>query len=195
MAFRLLIITGTSGTGKTTISTKIASILGIEQIVATDAIRELLRVEFSSAEAPALHRSSFESAGGSVFSDWKEAVDAVTGGINAIIGESLVEKSDLMVEGVHYFPNKEIIDLWKESGGEVAGIVLHVDGEEVHRRMIANREKHNGKSVSHYLENLDRIRKIQEAIMDVGIREGWNLIDPTEEDDVIGAIKSILAGY
>jgi len=195
MAFRLLIITGTSGTGKTTISTKIASLLGIGKIVATDDIRELLRADFSSTEVPALHRSSFESAGGTVFSDWKEAVDALSGVINTIIEESLVEESDLLVEGVHYFPNKEIIDLWKESGGEVAGIVLHVESEEVHRRMIVGRDKHNGKSASHYLENLDRIRKIQEAIMDVGIQEGWNLIDPTEEDDFFGAIKSILSGY
>ena len=58
--------------------------------------------------------------------------------------------------------------------------------------MIANREKHNGKKVDHYLGNLDRIRKIQEELVLSGSEFDWLVIDPTKESDSIGLISSSL---
>ena len=49
--------------------------------------------------------------------------------------------------------------------------------------MIANREKHNGKKVDHYLGNIGRIRAIQEEMVVAGSESGWLLLDPTKERD------------
>ena len=173
-------------------STSLASSLGLAKIASTDTIREVLRTQISSTARPALHRSSFEPAGGSATEDWKETVQALSGGVLAVIERAISKGTDLLLEGVHYVPNKEVIDLWREAGGVAIGVVLYVSSEERHRGMIANREKHNGKKVDHYLGNLDRIREIQEELVLSGSEFGWLVIDPTKESDSIRLISSSL---
>ena len=75
---RLLIIVGTSGVGKSTMSAKLASELGFSKVASTDTVREVLRTQLTSSEKPQLHRSSFESAGGSAVEDWEETVEVVS---------------------------------------------------------------------------------------------------------------------
>ena len=192
MVPRLLIICGTSGVGKSTMSTSLASSLGLAKIASTDTIREVLRTQISSTARPALHRSSFEPAGGSATEDWKETVQALSEGVLAVIERAISKGTDLLLEGVHYVPNKEVIDLWREAGGVAIGVVLYVSSEERHRGMIANREKHNGKKADHYLGNLDRIREIQEELVLSGSEFGWLVIDPTKESDSTRLISSSL---
>ncbi|MGB1461055.1 MAG: AAA family ATPase [Candidatus Thalassarchaeaceae archaeon] len=192
MVPRLLIMCGTSGVGKSTMSANLASSLSFGKIVSTDTIREVLRTQISSTESPALHRSSFESAGGSASEDWKETVRALSEGVLAVIERAASKGSDLLLEGVHYVPNNEVIDLWREAGGVATGVVLYVSSEDRHRGMIANRERHNGKKLDHYLGNMDRIRGIQEELVLTGSEIDWLVIDPTKEPDSIGLISSSL---
>jgi 2-phosphoglycerate kinase len=193
MVPRLLIIVGTSGVGKSTMSAKMASYLDFSKVASTDTVREVLRTQLTSSESPSLHRSSFESAGGSAVEDWNETVGAVSEGVQAVICRALEKGGDLLLEGVHYFPNREIIDEWREAGGIATGVVLYVTSENRHRGMIANREKHNGKQVDHYLGNLDRIREIQEDLVVSGTQSEWLLIDPTKESDAFGIISNSLS--
>ena len=189
---RLLIIVGTSGVGKSTMSAKLASALDFSKVASTDTVREVLRTQCTSSEKPSLHRSSFESAGGSAVEDWGATVDAVSDGVQAVIERALEKRGDLLLEGVHYSPNKDVIDKWREAGGIATGVVLYVTSENMHRGMIANREKHNGKQVDHYLGNLDRIREIQENLVVSGSHSGWLLIDPTKESEAAGIISNSL---
>ena len=189
---RLLIIVGTSGVGKSTMSARLASELGFSKVASTDTVREVLRTQLTSSDRPALHRSSFESAGGSPIEDWTETVEAVSEGVRAIIHRALEKRGDLLLEGVHYFPNKEVIDEWRDAGGIAAGVVLYVTSENMHRGMIANREKHNGKQVDHYLGNLGRIRKIQEELVVSGSQSEWLLVDPTKESGAADIITNCL---
>ncbi|SVB77163.1 uncharacterized protein METZ01_LOCUS230017, partial [marine metagenome] len=71
---RLLIIAGSSGVGKSTISARAASSLGFSKSASTDTIREALRTQFDAEQVPALHRSSFESAGNGAVEDWHATV-------------------------------------------------------------------------------------------------------------------------
>ena len=189
---RLLIIVGTSGVGKSTMSAKLASALDFSKVASTDTVREVLRTQFTSSEKPSLHRSSFESAGGSAVEDWGATVDAVSDGVQAVIERALEKRGDLLLEGVHYSPNKDVIDKWREAGGIATGVVLYVTSENMHRGMIANREKHNGKQVDHYLGNLDRIREIQEDLVVSGSESEWVLVDPTKESSAAGIISNSL---
>ena len=189
---RLLIIVGTSGVGKSTMSAKLASALDFSKVASTDTVREVLRTQFTSSEKPSLHRSSFESAGGSAVEDWGATVDAVSDGVQAVIERALEKRGDLLLEGVHYSPNKDVIDKWREAGGIATGVVLYVTSENMHRGMSANREKHNGKQIDHYLGNLDRIREIQENLVVSGSHSGWLLIDPTKESEAAGIISNSL---
>lgn len=190
---RLLIIAGTSGVGKSTMSAKLASKLSFSKVASTDTVREVLRTQLTPSDRPSLHRSSFESAGGTAIEDWTEAVEAVSDGIEAVIERALEKRSDLLLEGVHYFPNSEVIDRWRDSGGIATGVVLYVVSENMHRGMIANREKHNGKKIEHYLENLNRIREIQEHLVVCGSESEWVLVDPSREADAEGIIANSLS--
>ena len=189
---RLLIIVGTSGVGKSTMSARLASELGFSKVASTDTVREALRTQITPSESPALHRSSFESAGGSAVEDWGETVEAVSEGVRAVIQRALEKRGDLLLEGVHYLPNKEVIGEWRDAGGIATGVVLYVTSESMHRGMIANREKHNGKQVDHYLDNLDRIREIQEDLVVSGSQSEWVLVDPTKESAAAGIISNSL---
>ncbi len=189
---RLLVITGTSGVGKSTLTAKLASSLGFGKVAATDTVREVLRTQLAKNEEPALHRSSFESAGGTAVEDWHETVGVLEEGVSAVIERALGKGSDVLVEGVHIIPGGGLMKSWREAGGFATGVVLYVTSEDRHRGMIANRERHNGKKVDHYLGNLDRIREIQEEMVVSGSRSGWLLIDPTKESGAIGIISNSL---
>src|SRR5207248_2684366 len=55
----VLLIGGATGVGKSTIATQLAARLGIVRLVATDAIREVMRGLFTEELMPTLYTSSF----------------------------------------------------------------------------------------------------------------------------------------
>ena len=57
----VILIGGATGVGKSTIATQLAARLGIVRVVATDAIREVMRAMLSPELMPTLHVSSFQA--------------------------------------------------------------------------------------------------------------------------------------
>ncbi len=186
---RLLIITGTSGVGKSTLTSKVASSLGFCKVAATDTVREVLRTQFDADQEPALHRSSFEPAGSGAIADWHATVAVLSEGVSAIIGRALGKEGDLLLEGVHVIPGSEVMEAWRAAGGTACGVVLNVPDEEGHVEMILRREHHNGRAASHYLGNLDRIRAIQDEMVSNAKASGWIVFDVTADEDPIGRIE------
>ncbi|HJM18530.1 MAG TPA: AAA family ATPase [Candidatus Thalassarchaeaceae archaeon] len=181
MVPRLLVITGTSGVGKTTLTGELAAALGFGKIASTDTIREVLRSQFDSEDAPALHRSSFEPAGGDAVTDWRETVGVVSQGVEAVIQRAQRKEVDLIIEGVHYVPGSGAIEGWRSNGFVACGVVLHVSDEDLHKQMIASRENHNDKLADHYLSNFSRIRKIQSEMLVNAKNAGWIAMDITDD--------------
>ncbi|MEC7681269.1 MAG: AAA family ATPase, partial [Candidatus Thermoplasmatota archaeon] len=188
MVGRLLVITGASGVGKSTLSARIAASLEFDKVVATDTIRETLRTQISQNEDPALHRSSFQPGESNAIEDWKNTTTPLNSAIEAIVQREMKRGGDLLMEGVHFVPNFSIIDEWRASGGEACGVVLAVEDAEEHVRMIAGRRKHNGRSVRHYLDHIERIREIQFEMVRLAEKSGWVVIDVTKSNDPIGEI-------
>tara|TARA_Y100001934_G_scaffold31763_1_gene35518 strand:- start:11771 stop:12355 length:585 start_codon:yes stop_codon:yes gene_type:complete len=187
---RLLIITGTSGVGKSTLSTRVASNLDFSKIVSTDTIRETLRTKFDRDEIPALHRSSFEPAGSGAIEDWHQTVAVLSEAIGAVVKRAATKSSDLLLEGVHIIPSEEIISEWRSSGGVSCGVLLRVDDEETHQKFIRFREKHNSRGVAHYLGNFDRIREIQNRMIIDAENSDWLSIDTSIEENPISLIEN-----
>ena len=127
MVGRLLVITGASGVGKSTLSARIAASLEFDKVVATDTIRETLRTQISQNEVPALHRSSFQPGISNAIEDWKDTTTPLKSAIGAIVQREMKRGGDLLMEGVHFVPNFAIIDEWRASGGEACGVVLAVE--------------------------------------------------------------------
>ena len=181
---RLLIIAGSSGVGKSTISARAASSLGFSKSASTDTIREALRTQFDAEQVPALHRSSFESAGNGAIEDWHATVAVLSEAIQAVVSRAASKRSDLILEGVHIIPSSGILEGWREFGGVASGVLLHVKDEDAHRQFIRTREKHNDRGLDHYLDNLDRIRAIQEEMLAKADESGWFVLDASIGDPI-----------
>ena len=181
---RLLVIAGSSGVGKSSISARASSSLGFSKSASTDTIRETLRTQFDSEQEPALHRSSFEPAGSGPIEDWHATVVVLSEAIRAVVSRAVSKRSDLLLEGVHIIPGSGILEDWRESGGVASGVLLHVGNEDTHRQFIRMREKHNGRGLDHYLDNLDRIRAIQEELLRKADESRWLVFDASIDDPV-----------
>ena len=187
---RLLVITGSSGVGKSTLSARAAASLGFSKSASTDTIREALRTQFDTDELPALHRSSFESAGSGVVEDWPETVKVLSEGVAAVVRRASMKGSDLLLEGVHLIPGAQILNDWRGAGGIACGVVLYVEEGGRHQRFIMRRERHNNRGLAHYLDNLDRIREIQNEMVSNGRDAGWLVMDASAQDDPVGMVEA-----
>ena len=187
---RLLVITGSSGVGKSTLSARAAASLGFSKSASTDTIREALRTQFDADELPALHRSSFESAGSGVVEDWHETVRVLSEGVAAVVRRASMKGSDLLLEGVHVIPDAQILNDWRGAGGIACGVVLYVEEGDRHQRFIVRRERHNNRGLAHYLDNLDRIREIQREMVSNGREAGWLVMDASAQDDPVGMVEA-----
>ena len=187
---RLLVITGSSGVGKSTLSARAAASLGFSKSASTDTIREALRTQFDADELPALHRSSFESAGSGVVEDWHETVKVLSEGVAAVVRRASMKGSDLLLEGVHLIPGAQILNDWRGAGGIACGVVLYVEEGDRHQRFIVRRERHNNRGLAHYLDNLDRIREIQREMVSNGREAGWLVMDASAQDDPVGMVEA-----
>ena len=187
---RRLVITGSSGVGKSTLSARAAASLGFSKSASTDTIREALRTQFDADELPALHRSSFESAGSGVVEDWHETVKVLSEGVAAVVRRASMKGSDLLLEGVHLIPGAQILNDWRGAGGIACGVVLYVEEGGRHQRFIMRRERHKNRGLAHYLDNLDRIREIQNEMVSNGRDAGWLVMDASAHDDPVGMVEA-----
>src|SRR4029453_18034384 len=59
----VVLLGGTTGVGKSTIATMLAARLGINRVIATDVIRQVLRAFFTAEAMPSVHHSAFDAGG------------------------------------------------------------------------------------------------------------------------------------
>ena len=87
--------------GKSTLATMLAARLGVNRVIATDVIRQVLRAFFTNEAMPTVHHSAFE-AGGIV--GYRDQAERVGTGIAAIVERAANEAKPVVVEGVHVVP-------------------------------------------------------------------------------------------
>ena len=108
----IVLIGGSTGTGKSTVAAEVAHRLGITRVASTDFIRQTMRAFFSREFMPTIHYSSFE-AGQAVDDDvtgdptivgFVDQCRHVCVGVEAAIHRSLTEGWSMVLEGVHLVP-------------------------------------------------------------------------------------------
>jgi 2-phosphoglycerate kinase len=173
----VVLIGGGTGSGKSTVATRLGARLGISGVVATDAIREVMRGSFPETVLPVLHVSSFEAhlAVGTalpgdhdpVVAGFRQQVEVVISGVRRLVDRALREATDLILEGVHLVPGLLAEDLarWKRKAA-VTEMVLSVPDPERHRAHFLTRlERSQSRQPRRYLENFEGIRRIQRYIL------------------------------
>jgi len=195
----IVLIGGSTGTGKSTVAAEVAHRLGITRVASTDFIRQTMRAFFSREFMPTIHYSSFETG---------EAVDEdVTGdptvvgfvdqcrhvcvGVEAAIHRSLTEGWSMVMEGVHLVPGLLPPEV---EGALIVQVVVEIADADVHRMHFHVRDASTGgiRAMEKYLEKLEDIRRIQTYVVARARREGVPVVENANVDRTIDQVIELV---
>jgi 2-phosphoglycerate kinase len=184
----LVLVGGTTGTGKSTLATEVAYRLGITRVTSTDFVRQTMRAFFSHEFMPSIHYSSFDA--GDAFSSGDDVADPMLAGfldqsrnvlvgVNASIDRALQEGWSMVLEGVHLVPGMLPVEF---GDALVVQCVLTIDDEAEHADHFWVRDSSTDgmRPVRKYLDRLSDIRRLQDFISARAARAGVPVIENGE---------------
>lgn len=163
-------LSGAPGVGKSTFATRLALRLGVDRVVATDAIREVLRSVIPVAVLPELHVSTFESVDPSepFLTSFRRQARAVSSACAAVTARLVTEGMNVIVDGVHVLPGLVQAELThRRVDADVVELLLTVDDEERHRANLARRSRRQpGRRGHRHLDRFATIRGMQDDLVE-----------------------------
>ncbi|AIS31309.1 MULTISPECIES: 2-phosphoglycerate kinase [Methanobacterium] len=143
----VILIGGSSGVGTSSIAFEVANRLGIRNMISTDMIREVMRKIASKELLPTIYESSYTAYRSlrippppeldEVLIGFRDHVDTVSVGVEAVIERSITEGISIVIEGVHIVPGFIREDL--VSRDNVHMFILTLEDEEVHKGRFYSR--------------------------------------------------------
>ena len=198
----VILIGGATGVGKSTIATQLAARLGIVRVVATDAIREVMRAMLSPELMPTLHVSSFQAdralrepptrSADALVMGFREQTAAVSVGIDALIERAATEGTSIVIEGAHVVPG--FFDV-ESHGDRVLAVpfIIGIDDEERHRSHFAAREDAiASRPATRYVEGFDGIRRLQGYVKGQALAHGVPVIPNHSFDQTIATVIDLV---
>ncbi|MGD9828231.1 MAG: ATP cone domain-containing protein [Hyphomicrobiaceae bacterium] len=164
----IISLLGSSGVGKSTLATRLALRLGVNRVVTTDSIREVLRTVIPNSVLPELHVSSYEE----IETDLPEAQSstyhrqsrAVVAACAAIARRYVHEQRNVLFEGVHLLPgylSRELKSM--DENPIVVEVLLTLKDERLHTARLNHRlAKEPGRDGRRNLMHFEIIRSLQE---------------------------------
>jgi len=196
----IVLLGGASGTGKSTIATRLASRLSITRVIPTDAVREVMRAFVPKSLVPELHRSSFEpppelqsAPFETIYEGFRRQCNAVASGVASVVSRMVTEREDAIIEGVHVLPGLDLGPAAASSAAVVVPILITVGDEAAHRAHFMHRlETHHGREPHRYLERLATIREIDRRLRAEAREHKVPVVDSTYLDDALHRIVQIV---
>ncbi len=204
----IVLIGGTTGSGKSTIASELAYRLDIPRHQSTDMMREIIRAYLSPQMVPTLGYSSFEAwrglpgsadaAGPSVenpvISGFLSQFGAMRLALEATIGRAIEERHHLILEGVHVVPTELNLD---EKQGEA--VIIPIILASIEKKLLQKQLKRRGREkdkrqASHYLKNVDAIWELQSWLLNEADRAGIRIIENWYIEDTVRAALDIIIG-
>ena len=195
----IVLIGGSTGTGKSTVAVEVAHRLGINRVASTDFIRQTMRAFFSPEFMPTIHYSSFEAGealdeevtGDPVVVGFVDQCRHVCVGVDAALHRSLTEGWSMVLEGVHLVPGLVPRTL---EGALLVHVVLEIADEDVHRLHFHVRDGATGgsRAMEKYLERIDDIRRIQTYVSGRARREGVPVVENANVDRAIDGVMGLV---
>eukprot|EP01031_Cornospumella_fuschlensis_P025848 gene25848-31216_t len=186
---QLILISGATGTGKSTLGMSLALNQGILRCISTDSIRQVLRAHSNDS---ALHRSSYSGQDDPI-EQWTESCKVIDSSIHSLVHDAIQRGISLVIEGVHVVPCNHLLNVWKQAGGVAVGCALTITEESAHRLLISKRAQMTNRSAEAQMAAFRRIRQIQEEIVRRAKQNNWLLIEQRIEADPIEQIAGKLA--
>ncbi len=180
----LVLLGGVTGVGKSTVATQLAGRLGISHVMATDQVRQVVRAFFSHDFMPSVHHSSFDVSkalgssppdrSGTVAGFMRQA-QAIAPGLDAVVERAISDRTPMVVEGVHLLP--EIPSAYLCERATTVRALIVVRDEVEHRQHFHTRGVQTLRAPERYLEALDRIRVLQEHLIERAQAAGIPVIE------------------
>jgi len=198
----VILIGGATGVGKSTIATQLAARLGIVRVVATDAVREVMRAMFTSKLMPTLYTSSFDADSAlreppprptdKVIVGFREQTAAVAVGVQALLKRAVVEGTSAVIEGAHLVPG--FFDLAPYEGKVLAvPVVVIVEDEDLHRsHFVARSTDSSSRPMERYLQGFDNIRRVQKYVKRQAMSHGVPIIPNYSLDQALSAVIDLV---
>jgi 2-phosphoglycerate kinase len=195
----IVLIGGSTGTGKSTVAVEVARCLGITRVASTDIIRQTMRAFFSPQFMPTIHYSSFEagegvggaSAGDPTIAGFVDQCQHVCVGVEAAIRRAIAEGWSMVLEGVHVVPGLLPVEF---DDATVVQVVVEVRDVELHRENFHMRDAatKGTRGKNKYLARLDEIRRIQEHIAIEARAHGVAVVDNINVDRTITTLVELV---
>ena len=195
----IVLIGGSTGTGKSTVAAEVAYRLGITRVASTDFIRQTMRAFFSPEFMPTIHFSSFEA--GQALDDEVTGDPTVLGfvdqcrhvcvGVEAALRRALTEGWSMVLEGVHLVPGLLPTEL---EGALLVHVVIEIGDEAVHRTHFHIRDTTTGgiRAMDKYLDHLDDIRRVQTYIASRARRENVSVVENANVERTIDHVIELV---
>ena len=192
----IIMLGGVSGTGKSYLAAEIAYRLGIARVVSTDSIREVMRSMVSPALLPTLHASTFNAwealtdpnrpkpehpSTEALLSGFREQVQQVSVGLDAVVRRSIEEGMSVVLEGVHLVPGY----LSARHGAIVIPMLITLPDESEHRHHFESRDIQTTQSrpLHRYMRYFPEIRAMQTDLEALAKRSNIPILDSLSLDE------------
>lgn len=198
----VILIGGTTGVGKSTLATQLAARLGIVRVVATDAIRAVMRALFSQELMPTLYTSSFDA--GTALREaplrtddraivgFREQTAAVSVGLRGLLDRAAIEGTSVIIEGAHAVPGFVDLEPWEDRVVAVP-LVVSVDEEDLHHSHFETRGLDSpSRPADRYEVGFENIRKVQKYIKSQALSHGVPVIPNYNLDQTLTAIIDLV---
>jgi 2-phosphoglycerate kinase len=198
----VVLIGGATGVGKSTIATQLAARLGIVRVVATDAVREVMRSMFTAELMPTLYTSSFDADSAlreppprpadKVIVGFREQTAAVAVGVQALIQRAAFEGTSVVVEGAHIVPGFFDLSSYEDQILSVP-VVVTVDDEDLHRsHFVARSADSSARPFERYIRGFGNIRKVQKYIKSQALSHNIPVIPNYSLDQALTSVIDLV---
>jgi len=204
----ILLIGGTTGSGKSTVSSELAYRLDISRHQSTDMMREIIRSYLSPQMVPTLKYSSYEAWRGlpgvgdgsgngienRVVTGFLSQFSAMKLALEATIDRAIEERHHLILEGVHVVPTELDLKV-KADEAVVVPIMLASMKKELLRKQLGRRGREKSRHQAALSpENLDSIWDLQSWLLDEADKAGVPVIENWYIEDTVRAALDHVIG-
>jgi len=196
----ILVIEGSSATGKSMLTLPIIERLSVTRILSTDSIRQVLRTQYNKDQYPELfchtyqaHR--FRQVGSEdldvVVRGFLAQIDLMKKTLNTSIERYIMEGTSAIIEGVHIIPG-----FLQSLGTSIIEILIH-PSYELHQAMFTLKQEASGlKTVSGEADIREAefrdTRKIQEYMYHCATMNGIPVIDFEDYESALASIQELI---
>jgi 2-phosphoglycerate kinase len=183
----LLLLGGATGAGKTALALEVAHRLGIQRVMSTDSIRQVMRIMLSPDLVPAIHASSYDAhrvlpAGTAegvdpVIEGFLRQAATVSVGVRAMMDRAVQENASMILDGVSIVPGLIDLEAYAGRAHVIFLVVATLDAEAFRSRFDARARDAAERPEHRYLQNFEAILKIQDHFLELADRHHIPIVD------------------